>query len=50
MKILATKKKSSLADTMAKAVDAIAKRKANAVCWGYMYEPEVPQKLKKESK
>lgn len=39
---------SVVSDEAIKIINRVAKRKANKTCFGYLYEPIVPKKLKNE--
>lgn len=39
---------SRVADLLRKSVEAVAEKKANANCFGFMYEPKRPEKLVKK--
>ena len=42
------KQTSRVADLLRKSVEAVAEKKANANCFGFMYEPKRPEKLVKK--
>ena len=42
------KQTSRVADLLRKSVEAVAEKKANANCFGFMYEPKRPEKKKEE--
>lgn len=42
------KQTSRVADPLRKSVEAVAEKKANANCFGFMYEPKRPEKLVKK--